>query len=113
MRPPRSSGAICDYRRLLVNQNICDSRRLPDSTLPAVPCMFLRSFESSVRKWVSLLYRVVAFGKPHGPWRARERQAEADAVAAGLAEYDEWGALYFDAFAQIEWAREDDLRLSA
>lgn len=36
-----------------------------------------------------------------------------DAIAAGLAEYDEWGQLYFDGFAEIQWTREDDLKLSA
>lgn len=36
-----------------------------------------------------------------------------DAVAAGLAEYDEWGQLWFDGCAEIEWKRDEELRLSA
>ena len=62
---------------------------------------------------MALLYRVVAFGQPRGPWRSKEKQAELDAIHGGLAEYDEWGQLYFEAFARIEWIREEETRLSA
>jgi hypothetical protein len=62
---------------------------------------------------VALLYRVIAFGKPKGPWRATRRKAELDALAQGLGEYDEWGGFYLDAPADIEWMREPEIRLSA
>lgn len=58
-------------------------------------------------------YRVVAFGKPQGPWRSSERKAEEDAVGQGLAEVDEWGQLYLEGPANIEWRYYDELRRSA
>jgi hypothetical protein len=36
-----------------------------------------------------------------------------DAVQAGLGEYDEWNQLYLEAFAEIEWVRLEDVKLSA
>ncbi len=62
---------------------------------------------------MAVQYRVVAFGKAQGPWRWTERRAEEDAVAQGLAEYDEWGQLYLDAPASIEWKFFEELRRSA
>jgi hypothetical protein len=62
---------------------------------------------------VAVEYRVVSFGKPQGPWRDTERRAENDAVAQGLAEYDEWGQLYLDATTSIEWRFYEELRRSA
>lgn len=74
----------------------------------------LRShFRVALEMEVALQYRVVAFGKPRGPWRSKQRQAERDAIAAGLAEFDEWGQLYLDGCASIEWARQPEIRLSA
>jgi hypothetical protein len=62
---------------------------------------------------MALRYRCVAFGQPKGPWRIKKSQAVQDAVAAGLAERDEWGDLYLDCGAAIVWQREEQLRLSA
>lgn len=62
---------------------------------------------------MALQYRVVAFGKPRGPWRTKKRQAVQDALSAGLAEVDEWGQLYLDGVAAIEWQLEPETRLSA
>lgn len=62
---------------------------------------------------MALLYRVVSFGVAQGPWRAKRRQAEADAIASGLAEVDEWGQVFLDGYAAIEWRRDEDVRLSA
>lgn len=62
---------------------------------------------------MALLYRLVAFGVPQGPWRTKKRQAEQDAVSLGLGERDEWGQLYLDAPVAIEWTREDDVRMRA
>lgn len=62
---------------------------------------------------MAVRYRVKAFGEPRGPWRYRQRQAEQDAVAAGVAQYDEWGQLYLDGPAEIEWEREPEVRLRA
>ena len=58
-------------------------------------------------------YRVVSFGKARSPWRSSERKAETDAIDQGLAEVDEWGQLYLDATASIEWRYVDELRRSA
>jgi hypothetical protein len=66
------------------------------------------------RIWsMALVYRVVAFGQPCGPWRTKKRQAEQDALANGLGEVDEWGQLYLDAPAAIEWRRAEDLKRCA
>jgi hypothetical protein len=62
---------------------------------------------------MAVQYRVVAFGKARGPWRWTEKRAEADAVAEGLAEYDEWGQLYLDAPAVIQWRYREEVRRSA
>lgn len=62
---------------------------------------------------MALRYRVVAFNMPMGPWRTKKRQAEQDAVRAGLGEYDDEGQLYLDGVANIQWMREADLRLRA
>lgn len=62
---------------------------------------------------MSLLYRVTAFGEAKGPWRGKRRQAEQDAISQGLAEYDEWGELYLDGIANIEWMRLEEVRLRA
>ena len=58
---------------------------------------------------MSLYYRVVAFGKPRGPWRATSKQAEVDAAGQELGCYDEWGMFFTEAFAEIESAHEYDL----
>lgn len=73
--------------------------------------MFL--FVESRVGMMALLYRVTALGEPRGPWRCKKAQAERDALAQGLAEIDEWGTLYLDAVADIQWAREKEVRLSA
>lgn len=62
---------------------------------------------------MSLLYRVVAFGQPRAPWRGRKRQAELDAAALGLGEFDDEGTLYLDAIADIQWIRQHELRKTA
>lgn len=62
---------------------------------------------------MALLYRVVAFGTPRGPWRGRRSQAESDAVAAGLAVSDPDGHLYWECFARLEWRRAEDFKQSA
>ena len=62
---------------------------------------------------MAVQFRVVAFGQPQGPWRWTERKAEEDAVGQGLAEYDEWGQLYLEAPASIEWRYYEELRRSA
>jgi hypothetical protein len=62
---------------------------------------------------MAVQYRVVAFGKPQCPWRWSERQAEQDAVAQGLAEKDEWGQLYLEAPASIQWRYHEEVRRSA
>lgn len=58
---------------------------------------------------MALRYSVVAFGKQQGPWRIKQRQAERDACALGLGEYDDWGQFYLSAHASIAWAREEDV----
>ena len=62
---------------------------------------------------MALLYRVVAFGKPQGPWRSKKRQAQQDAVSCALGEYDEWGQFWLEGQAAIEWRREEEVRLCA
>lgn len=59
---------------------------------------------------MALLYRVMAFGEPKGPWRANKHQVQQDAVAQGLGSYDEWGQFFFDAPAGFQWVREDDVK---
>jgi hypothetical protein len=46
------------------------------------------------RCYVSLYFRVSAFGKPKGPWRSTEKRAQADAIEHGLGGYDEWGVFF-------------------
>ena len=70
-------------------------------------------FRVATEARVALQYRVVAFGQPRGPWRAKQKEAERDAIGAGLAEVDEWGQLYLDGCAAIEWAHAPEIRLSA
>lgn len=43
----------------------------------------------------------------------KKKHAEADAVAQGLGEVDEWGQLYLDGIASIEWRRDEATRMSA
>ena len=62
---------------------------------------------------MALLYRVTAFGEPKGPWRARRRQAEQDAIAAGLGDFDEWGEFYLDGVASIQWMRQPEIKMRA
>lgn len=57
----------------------------------------------------SLFYRITAFGKPLGPWRASEKRAESDAAGLELGSYDEWGKFFVDAGAEIESAHEYEL----
>jgi hypothetical protein len=62
---------------------------------------------------MALLYRVVVFGKPKGPWRFKRRDAQQDAIELDLGGYDEWGSFYISVPADIEWMREEQVRLSA
>lgn len=62
---------------------------------------------------MALLYRVVAFQKPCGPWRPKRRQAEMDAAHQGWGEYDDAGTFWLNAPARVEWMREPEVRLSA
>ena len=62
---------------------------------------------------MALRYRVTVFGRPRGPWRLNKRQAEQDAVAEALAEYDADGQVWLDAVATIQWVRDDALRMRA
>ena len=39
--------------------------------------------------------------------------AEKNAVAAGIAQYDDFGTLYWECFAKLEWIRQEDVRQSA
>ncbi len=62
---------------------------------------------------MAVSYRVLSFGVPRGPWRAKRRQAEQDALTQGLATYDEYGQLYLDAPVVIQWRRDPEIRLTA
>ncbi len=62
---------------------------------------------------MALWYRLVAFGEPRGPWRARKSQVRRDAVSQALGEFDECGQFYLDGCAKVEWIHEDDLRQRA
>ena len=62
---------------------------------------------------MALQYRVIGYGRPRGPWRTKRRQAEMDAIAVELGEFDEWGQFYLDAGATIEWRRDEMVRLCA
>jgi len=62
---------------------------------------------------VALWYRATCFGRPKGPWRTRRRDAENDAVAQGLGEYDEWGQLYLEGPTEIEWSRMPEIKMRA
>lgn len=55
------------------------------------------------------VYRVVAFGQARGPWRSMKRQAVRDAIIAGLAERDEWGQVYYECFAGLQWMRDGEI----
>lgn len=58
---------------------------------------------------VSTFYRVTAFGKPRGPWRATLPSARRDAVEAGLGAFDEDQRFFLDGIADIETAHENEL----
>jgi hypothetical protein len=61
---------------------------------------------------MALLYRVVAFQKPCGPWRPKQRQAQMDAIHQGWGEYDADGQFWLNAPARLEWMREDEIKLA-
>ncbi len=71
--------------------------------------MFLLCSIWDVGIFMALRYRVVAFGEAQGPWRMRRREAERDAIARDLGEFDEWGQFYLSAHASIQWIREEAL----
>ena len=62
---------------------------------------------------MALFYRITAFGKPRGPWRATKRLARFDAVEMQLGSFDEEGRFFLDAIAGLEWIHEDQLKLRA
>lgn len=49
-----------------------------------------------------LIYRVVVFGKPVGPWRSVRSQANQDAIELELGSYDENGQFYVTVPADIQ-----------
>jgi len=84
-----------------------------DSSVNFVLYLFYCSLRIDDGDMMAVEYQVVSFGVPQAPWRAREKQAQIDAVALGLAEVDEWGQLFFEAASEIVWRRVEDVRLSA
>ena len=58
---------------------------------------------------VCLYYRVTAFGRPRGPWRATMTAARRDAIDAGLGQYDDEQRFFLDGVADIESAHEYEL----
>ncbi len=51
---------------------------------------------------MGMWYRAVCFGRPLGPWRSRQREAQDDLAENGLGERSEWGAFYITVPGDIE-----------
>jgi hypothetical protein len=58
---------------------------------------------------VCLFYRVVAFGRPRGPWRTTMAAARRDAIDAGLGSFDDEQRFFLDAVADVETVHEYEL----